>query len=350
MRLRSRLANAFIAAAGLAAALALAEAGTRLFFPQPLSGSWLVYGPQGILMNRAGGPPTRNELPLHRVVHYAFNSHNQRGREEPDPAAARVLVLGDSFTFGYGLAFDDTYVSGLQRRLDARHTVPRVQLLNAATGGWGTADELAYLEAFGDGLGLSAVVVFVSFGDPSRSIDQGLFDIRPDRQGLTPVDRSARESVLKRMLEGNRVYAFLLEHSQFLQLVRVAAVNAAAKAPAGGASAAADDPAQQELFRLMFRRMAAWCAARDLPLTVLTTGWPIFRFPWLDPMMREEGIHFRDLHDPVAGAIGPDGLEDHIIARDGHPNERGARVIEAAAWPILNERLTALSPRQPGRR
>ncbi|MBS0540152.1 MAG: hypothetical protein JSR47_15400, partial [Proteobacteria bacterium] len=211
MRRHSFLANALLFAAAVAVALVLGEIGTRLFLPQPLSGSWLVYGPQGILMNRSGAGLTRHELPGHRVVHYEFNNHNQRNREDLDPRAARVLVLGDSFTFGYGLSFDDTVVHGLQRRLDARGTSPRVQLLNAATGGWGTADELAYLEAFGEGLGLSAVVVFVNFGDPDRSLNQGLFDIRPDRQGLAPVDRSSSESTIKRLLQGNRVYGFLLE-------------------------------------------------------------------------------------------------------------------------------------------
>lgn len=356
MRRRAFLANTFLLAAAVAVALVLGEIGTRLFWPQPLSGSWLVYGPQGILMNRAGAGLTRNELPGRRVVHYAFNNHNQRNREDPDPRAARVLVLGDSFTFGYGLDFNDTYVQGLQRRLDARGaagggTSPRVQLLNAATGGWGTADELAYLEAFGDGLGLSGVVVFVSFGDPGRSMNQALFDIRPDRQGLVPVDRSGSESAMKRLLQGNRVYGFLLEHSQLLQLVRRTgvAVHATAAAAAPSPAAIARDgrnAAERELMRLLFRRMAAWCKARGIPLTVLTTGWPIFRFPWMAPMMRAEGIDFHDLHDGVAGAMPPGTAADYDIPLDGHPNERGAKLIEEAAWPILEQRLTALTPRR----
>ncbi len=363
MRARSVVSNTLVLAAAIALVLAMAEIATRLFYPQPLTGSWMVYGPQGILMNRAGGAAVRHEMPGKRVVTYAFNSWHQRGREEPDPRAARVLVLGDSFTFGFGLKLDDTYVSGLQRRLDAkgargargaRGGDPHVQLLNASTGGWGTADELVYLEAFGDRLGLSAVVVFVSFGDASRSIDQALFEIRPDRQGLTPVEQPSGRSTLKRMLEGNRLYAFLLEHSQLLQLVRGAAMKAGEKKPTVATRPSADEierksAAEQELFGLLLRRMAAWCTARDIPLTVVTTGWPIFHFEWLAPMAREEGVYFRDLHDAVASAIG-NRLDDYIIARDGHPNEAGARLVEAAAWPVLDERLTALPHRPLGGR
>ncbi len=187
-RLRALLANALAIAAGLVVALALAEIGTRLFAPQPLSGSWLVYGPRGMLMNKAGGGPVRNELVGHDAVFYDFNAWHQRGRNEPDPGAARVLVLGDSFTFGFGLAVEDTFVARLQAMLDergagARSTVPRVQLLNASAGGWGTADQLTYLEAFGDRLAPSAVVVFVNFGDASRSIRSGLIPSRPIGRG-----------------------------------------------------------------------------------------------------------------------------------------------------------------------
>ncbi|MBS0547360.1 MAG: hypothetical protein JSR24_06395, partial [Proteobacteria bacterium] len=54
---------------------------------------------------------------------------------------------------------------------------------------------------------------------------------------------------------------------------------------------------------------------------------------------QEEGIAFYDLHDAVAGAMPPGKSQDYEIALDGHPNERGAKLIEEAAWPILERRL-----------
>ncbi len=95
--------------------------------------------------------------------------------------------------------------------------------------------------------------------------------------------------------------------------------------------------------------MAGWCRERDVQLSVLTTGWPIFRFPWLAAMLGEEGIWFRDLHDPVTAAIGG-RLADYEIAGDGHPNQAGDRLIAEAAWPILDPRLAGLPARPfPGR-
>jgi hypothetical protein len=161
------------------------------------------------------------------------------------------------------------------------------------------------------------------------------------------VDRSAERSGLKKFLEDNRLYDYLLEHSHFVQLVR----NAFAFGRLGtinlpAASTAGDDRdlLEQHMARLLFRRMAAWCAARNVQLTVLTTGWPWKHYPWLADMLSEEGIYFRDLKNDVAGVIGPD-LANYMIAGDGHPNERGAALIEAAAWPVLEARLAGLTPK-----
>lgn len=351
MKLYGILANLLVLLLGLAVALALAELGTRLIRPQQLSGSWLVNGPQGILINKAGGSPVRHELADGRVVYYGFNSWHQRSDEEPDPNAARVLVLGDSFTFGWGLDTGDTFVDMLQRRLDARGGRPRVQLLDAATGGWGAAHQLAYLEAFGDQLAPSAVVVFVNFGDPDRSATAGIYQIVADRQSVAPVDRSDRNSYLKEMLQGNALYGYLLEHSHFLQLLRNAIVfSGAANAPSPEPREVNTqrDHAARELTVLIYRRLAQWCNARDVKLTMLTTGWPIFHFPWLEDAMRREGIFFRDLHDAIA-----EGMKDHPLSHwsipgDGHPNQNGGKLIANAAWSILEERLTGLRVRPFG--
>ncbi len=347
MRTRTVLSNMLALAVGLVIALTIAEIATRLIAPQSLSGSWLVYGPRGTMMNKAGGGPVRNQLPDGSAVYYQFNSWHQRGKAEPDPAAARVLVLGDSFTFGFALPDDETYVSRLQKQFDKRGGSPRVQLLNASTGGWGTDDQLSYLEDFGDGLGLSAVVVFFNYGDASRSTDVGPYDMQPDHQGLVPADRSAQRSRLKLLLEGNRFYGFLLEHSHLLQLARVASISGLRAAPnlAPAPRNEAQTRQDQEIARLLFHRMAAWCKARDIQLTVLTTGWPMFHYLWLDPMMRGEGIFFRDLHDPVGVAFGGRPASDFEIPAEGHPNADGARVVADVSWPILDERLTALPTR-----
>ena len=347
MRLGRILLNVVLVAVALAVGLLLGEGVTRLVAPQQMSGAWFVVGPQGILMNRASGT-ARDALTPTRTATYEFNAWNQRGRVGFLAAAARVLVLGDSFTFGLGLALDDSYVGILQRRFDEQKTRPRLQLLNAAAGGWGTADQLAYLEAFGPRLAPSAVVVFVNAWDVARARAVNIYRVAGDGQGLTVHPVPAGQHAIKRLVESNPAYLFLLEHSHLLQLFRRAYVVALTKIKRAGeieqrreSARPVDDPLQ---FDLIMRRMAAWCAENGAQLTVLTTGWPAIDYPWLDATMRADGIFFRALGDKVAGPVKADPPR-YAIPGDGHPSEAGARLIADAAWPILEERLRGLEAR-----
>ena len=347
MDLRRIAANTALMVAAVAVALVLAEAATRLVAPQNMSGSWFVVGPRGIMMNRASGT-ARDVLTPERTAYYEFNSWHQRGREEPDPTAARVLILGDSFSFGLGLALDDTYVQSLQRKFDELKGTPRIQLLNASAGGWGTADQLAYLEGFGERLNPSAVVVFVNAWDVARARDLAVYQVDAEGRSLsaTYAVNPARNG-LKKLLQDNPIYSFLLDHSHLVQLLRRAAVvahSAAARAQSTERRDEAKHISDEVFFRLLMHRMAAWCAQHGVQLTVLTTGWPEIDYPWLDKVMKEEGVFFRDLGPAVAPPVKA-SFFDYAIKGDGHPNEEGARLIAAAAWPILEGRLSGLKSR-----
>lgn len=62
------------------------------------------------------------------------------GERRPDPAALRLVVLGDSLSFGQGVAVADTYPRRLEAALAARLSRP-VQVFNLATPGYNTATE-----------------------------------------------------------------------------------------------------------------------------------------------------------------------------------------------------------------
>ena len=88
-------------------------------------------------------------------------SHNALGFRGPEVAPVkpsgklRVLVLGDSFTYGIGVADDETFSARLAA-LD-----PRLEVLNAGVNGYGTAQELLLLRD--QGLGLQPDVVVIAF-------------------------------------------------------------------------------------------------------------------------------------------------------------------------------------------
>ncbi len=72
----------------------------------------------------------------------------------PAPARLRVLMLGDSITFGHGVGDDETFSAVLSRD-------PRVEAVNLGVPGYGTDQELIRLEREGLALHPQAVVLNV---------------------------------------------------------------------------------------------------------------------------------------------------------------------------------------------
>src|SRR5712692_9842326 len=74
------------------------------------------------------------------------NQYGHRGRAYPiakNPKKYRILVVGDSFTEGVQVGEDDLFTALLERNN------PRLEVLNAGVGGYGTVQEYLYLETTG---------------------------------------------------------------------------------------------------------------------------------------------------------------------------------------------------------
>jgi lysophospholipase L1-like esterase len=115
---------------------------------------------------------------------------NQLGLRGPDVAAVppagvhRVLALGDSATFGEGLAEEDAFPPQLERELRTRTGQPW-EVLNAGVQGYNAADELGLLVTRGLALEPEAVVVGFNLND---------FDYGPviNSLGILTRDRETR--------------------------------------------------------------------------------------------------------------------------------------------------------------
>jgi lysophospholipase L1-like esterase len=103
--------------------------------PHPLYGFARVPGMVGWV---------KSEEFLSRV---AINAHGLREREidYPKPAGtSRVLVLGDSFVEGVQVKPEETFTRALEATLRGR-TGGQIEVINAGSGGWGTAQEFEFL-------------------------------------------------------------------------------------------------------------------------------------------------------------------------------------------------------------
>ena len=63
--------------------------------------------------------------------------------------SVRILCLGDSFTWGWGVNDNETYPAELEKLLQIRYPRLDVQVLNAGVSGYGTDEELEFLKKRG---------------------------------------------------------------------------------------------------------------------------------------------------------------------------------------------------------
>lgn len=117
-----------ISLCGLIAAFAILEIGIRIFIAAPNSKNVAKLG---------NDRPTFYYLPS--------SAESFRDRRYPFEKSAdtfRVAIVGDSFSFGPDLQFDDTYAKRLERMFQLNGESKRVEVLNFGTPGAGTAAEV----------------------------------------------------------------------------------------------------------------------------------------------------------------------------------------------------------------
>jgi hypothetical protein len=104
-------------------------------------------------------------------VPVAINSHGLRDHEysEQKPADVyRIVMLGDSTTFGWGVPLEETAAKILERDLN-RTGIPgyaRVEVLNAGVGNYGTVQEVAHYRTFDRIFHPNLVVLVYFINDP----------------------------------------------------------------------------------------------------------------------------------------------------------------------------------------
>lgn len=187
---KAAAAKLALAAAAILLSLAVIEAALRLFSFVPDDVVRMGYEPDRPFRPLAGLPyghrPGRYSQVFFRCrgddcrsdkeVDFSINSAGLRDvehvRRKP-PGTFRILVLGDSFSVGYGVSADETYPKRLEALLDARFRGrPRFEVINAGVDGYSTRDELAYLENYGLAYRPDCVVVGLYLNDVLPSLGE----------------------------------------------------------------------------------------------------------------------------------------------------------------------------------
>jgi lysophospholipase L1-like esterase len=89
-------------------------------------------------------------------------------RKDKDSTTFRILVLGDSITFGLGVNIDESYPKLLEAMLNQNLTggaQKKYEVINAGVDGYGTAQEYLYLQELGNRYRPDLVIVGLNYND-----------------------------------------------------------------------------------------------------------------------------------------------------------------------------------------
>jgi lysophospholipase L1-like esterase len=271
----------------------------------------------------------------------AFVEHDEAGFRRPDPpppaaARERILVLGDSLTWGWGVGQGELFTDWLQRGL-----APDVAVVNRGVDAYATSQELLLLERELARGPWSRVLLVFTPGDLEENIDgrrgrRPLFALEDGR--LVPRNQPAAPLMgawRRWWKDSSRAY-------RWLELVWSRLRMRVARAPGPPDPGAARDPqglpgapVTARLLGEMAARAGAAGAAFQVvfvPSDAELGGGPAdplaaAAHAFLRELARRDGIALLDLGPELAASSAGRGLR---FASDDHPDARGHRLIAEA--------------------
>lgn len=192
----------------------------RLLAPQPLLPRYVTDSGFGIRVH-CPDIETHHTTGDYRIT-IRTNSMGIRSDREftfakPD-GVFRIAVLGDSFTFGYGVEAEQTYSALLERRLQKRGI--NAEVLNLGVSGAGTAEELIMLKERGSKFDPDMVVLGYCTNDIKNNTASMLYALN----GKGSIIRKRKEYLpavkVRDFLYSFAVYRFLAERSHLLYFLR----------------------------------------------------------------------------------------------------------------------------------
>ena len=289
-------------------------------------------------------------LPQHRDIQYHY--YFPHLRDTPVISSARhILVLGDSFTFGHSLPWQSTYVAKLQEKANEVFGKNKFQFLNAATGGWGAADYLKYLEDFGEKINPKFVLIFLNTDDIARAVERDIYRLA-DNHSLT---LSENFHPLAPVSFKTKLYnSWVFQHSALIHLMHhgIACVIHHGEQQhgviiPGNERKMANPKDAVRLGEAIFLKINVWCKRHDSKLIVVTTGFNAFYndnknnpnkifFSKAPAFFKKENIAFYDIAPLFK--LESQG-KNFQISGDQHPNALGAKIISQTSWPCLQKQL-----------
>lgn len=248
------------------------------------------------------------------------------------PGELRILFLGDSVTFGWGVPVETAFPRRVESLLSESLHRP-VLTVNSGVGGYNTAQEWGFLRTRGDEVAPDAVVLLYVVND-----------IVPNTPPFDPWSQVSLRG--KSVPDAVRV---LLGKSWLYRLFLFSTKKSGEAAPE---TLNSNDPGVKESMQGL-RDIASWCRARSLPFVLFfyresDSSHPGARTGIQEALLREvgavgasEGFPVEDVK-PFWGNVTMRGVTNSVV--DAHPNAKGHELIAAGMAKALAGRLAPTTP------
>lgn len=335
MKLKKFGINLLLLVVSTIVCLMLVELGLRIFFPQTEPIVWLKNDPE------LGKVPVKNYEGKHRFVmghdeiSFRINSLGLRGREYDlsDTTDIRILTLGDSYTFGWGVADTETFSCLLERRLN-QDVENRYMVFNAGVLGWCTVQEYLYLKRLYPIILPDIVVVTYLPFDAIQNCSMAY--LNPDlrlswKEWKLPFENFlADNSHLYRFVRKiqKQLYFRSEEHERIQRLK-----EAGKEMPENPTKVDFYTDDEWENLEEIFIEFSEFCKKRDVDLVIQTAG------VYSDTLVtffrkfsaQRDGVYYHDLAPAVAGY--PE--DDIYIPNDKHFTTLGNKLVADALYRFL---------------
>ena len=209
---------------GFLVAFALAEGAVRLFRPQEVGPVRFTCHPE---LGDIPVPGQQGERwsPGDFRFRYSNNSLGWRGRREyreSKPTDYRVLFLGDSFTYGFGVNDDQTFAVLVEKDLRAGHL--SLEVMNAGCPGKGTDYALKLFQTVGHKFHPDLTVLGF-FGNDFADNARGEYYTIGSKGELRVKPLNCNQGTIKAVLDRLPGYNWLISWSQAANLVKQAGVD-----------------------------------------------------------------------------------------------------------------------------
>jgi len=181
----------------------------------------------------------------------------------------RIVGVGDSFTFGYGVEVEDTYLARVERILEEQGF--SVETINLGVAGHGTAEQMIMLENVGFSLDPDVVVVGYYMNDIADNTRSMLYSLNDDGNLVRKAETYLPGVEIRDFLYSFALYRFLAERSHLMYFARTRLSDLLQKRirDQHRAAASLDTQDEERLTATLLDEVKRKCLARGIGFCVL---------------------------------------------------------------------------------